>query len=118
MLIIIDATVHYYGGGTGPVYNVTCQTSETNPSDCNLIITPSSCHHSMDVGVKCLPFTDACAVPVNEMSTSNRQPPTTTETPQPSDGATTESSITQSRDMSTSETLGALRSLVYWQLLQ
>ncbi|XP_064397403.1 neurotrypsin-like isoform X3 [Halichondria panicea] len=98
--------------GIGPVYNVSCQMPETDTSDCNLIITPSSCHHSMDVGVKCLPFTDACAVSVNEMSTSNRQPPTTTETPQPSDGATTESSITQSTAVSTSGTLGALIGLL------
>ncbi len=27
----------------------------------------SSCAHSMDVGVKCLPFTDACAVRVNKV---------------------------------------------------
>ncbi len=63
-ILIIDATVHYFGGGTGSVYNMSCQTSETDPSDCNLIITPSSCHHSMDVGVKCLAFADACAVSV------------------------------------------------------
>ena len=63
-ILIIDATVQYYGEGTGSVYNMSCQTSETDPSNCNLIITPSSCTHSMDVGVKCLAFTDACAVPV------------------------------------------------------
>ena len=40
----------------------------------------------MDVGVKCFSFTDACAVPVTEMSTNKTQPPTNT---QPSDGATT-----------------------------
>ncbi len=45
---------------------MSCQTSETDPSDNNLIITPSSCHHSMDVGVKCLPFTDACADLLNK----------------------------------------------------
>ena len=49
----------------------------------------------MDVGVKCLPFTDA-----------------STETSQPSYGATTESSITQSTVMSTSGTLGALVGLL------
>ncbi len=84
----------------------------------------------MDVGVKCLPFTDACAVPVNdvitptpqtstigkctpanthgdgnEMSTSNRQPPTSAVSSQPSDG---KSSNTQSTVMSTSVILGAL----------
>ena len=129
---------------------------------------PSSCDHSMDVGVRCLPFTDAYADLVNEvitnletttacscqqctpptiaectpastegdgndyeMTTSNTQPTisiessqptmavpvnkvpsTTTETSQPSDGATTESSITQSTVMSTSGTLGALIGLL------
>ena len=66
----------------------------------------------MDVGVKCLPFTDACAVPVTDMTTNNRQPPTSTETSPPSDGATTESSNTQRTVMSTSVTLGALIGLL------
>ncbi len=74
MLIIIDATLHHFGGGTGPVYNVTCQMPETDTSDCNLVITPSSCHHSMDVGVKCLPFTDACADLVNQVITTVETP--------------------------------------------
>ncbi len=109
----------------------------------------------MDVGVRCLPFTDACAVPVNEviatvetptacncqqpttstpptpiptigrctpanipgdgngneMSTS-KQPAISTETPQPNNGTTTESSISQSTVMSTSGTLGALIGLL------
>ncbi len=46
---------------------MTCQT-KTDTSDCNLIITQSSCAHSMDVGVKCLPFTNACADLVNATS--------------------------------------------------
>ncbi len=157
MLIITDSTVHYFGGGTGPVRDVTCQMLETETSDCNLIITPSSCTHSMDVGVRCLPFTDACAdlvnevittvetttacncqqpttstpmiaecTPastegdgnVNEMTTSNKQPietsqPTiSTKTSQPSNGATRESSNTQSTVMSTSGTLGILIGLL------
>ncbi len=61
------------------------------------VITPAPlrCNHSMDVGVRCLPFiqVDACAVP--------------------SQGATTESSITQGTVMSTSGTLvGALIGLL------
>ncbi len=62
--------------------------------ECIPIITtaPSSCNHSMDVGVKCLPFNNACAVPVTEMTTNNKQLPISTETSQPSDGATCESS--------------------------
>ncbi len=75
MLIIIDATLHHFGGGTGPVYNVACQMPETDTSDCNLIITQSSCHHSMDVGVKCLAFTDACADLVNQVITTVETPP-------------------------------------------
>ncbi len=75
MLIIIDSTFYYFGGGTGPVRDVACQVTETDPSDCNLIITPSSCYHSMDVGVKCLPFIDACAVVVNKLLTTVETPP-------------------------------------------
>ncbi len=67
----------------------------------------------MDVGVKCLPFNNACAVPVTEMTTNNRQLPISTETSQPSDGATTESSINQGIVMSTSGTyIGALIGLL------
>ncbi len=73
-------------------------------NDISNCIQESSCAHSIDVGVKCLPFTDACAVPVTEMLTNNGQPVPS----QPSDGATRESSITQSTVMSTSGTLGAL----------
>ncbi len=101
--------------------------------------------------MKCLPFTDACGVPVNqvittvepstayncqrctptptisectpcastegdndgnEMSTSSKQTTISTETSQPSDGATTESSITQSTVMNTSGTSGALIDLL------
>ncbi len=39
-------------------------------SDISNCIQESSCAHSMDVGVKCLPFTDACAVPVDEVITT------------------------------------------------
>ncbi len=73
-------------------------------SDISNCIQESSCNHSMDVGVKCLPSTDA--------STSNKQPPISIETLQPSNGPTTESSITQSTVMSTSGTLGALIGLL------
>ena len=38
-------------------------------SDISNCIQESSCAHSMDVGVKCLPFTDACGVPVNKVIT-------------------------------------------------
>ncbi len=112
------------------MYN--CPTINSDISNC---IQESSCAHSMDVGVKCLPFTDAGAVPVNEvitptpqtstigkctpanthsdgneMSTSNRQPPTSAVSSQPpSDG---KSSNTQSTVMSTSVTLGALIGLL------
>ncbi len=123
-------------------------------SDITNCIQESSCAHSMDVGVKCLPFTDACALPVDEvitnvetttacncqqpttpppptsiiaectpastggdvnvseMSASNKQPPISIETSQPSDGATTESSISQSTVMSTSGTIGVLIGLL------
>ncbi len=36
-------------------------------SDISNCIQESSCAHSMDVGMKCLPFTDACAVRVNKV---------------------------------------------------
>ncbi len=39
-------------------------------SDISNCIQESSCAHSMDAGVKCLPFTDACAVPVNQVVTT------------------------------------------------
>ena len=35
-------------------------------SDISNCIQESSCAHSMDVGVKCLPFTDACAYLLNK----------------------------------------------------
>ena len=109
-------------------------------SDISNCIQESSRAHSMDVGVKCLPFTDACAVPVNEvitrtvcnsqqstpptpastggdgnvneMTTNNGQTTISTNISQQSDGTTTESSITQSTIMSTSGTLGALIGLL------
>ncbi len=144
-LLLIDATALNFGKGTGPVYDMSCQMPETDK--CNLIITQSSCAHSMDVGVRCLPFTDACPVPVSELTATTppcncQQPTTPTQTPtsmlakcitstegdgnemstnrqpmstktsQPSDGATTESSISQSTVMITSGTLGALIGLL------
>ncbi len=104
-------------------------------SDISNCVQESSCDHSMDVRVKCLPLNDAGTVsdtvttacnfqqptsPVttstgineNATTTINRQPPISTETSQPSDGASTESSITQSTVMSTSGTLGALIGLL------
>ena len=48
----------------------------------------------------------------NEMTTNNEQPTISTKTSQPSDGATCESSISQSTVMSTSVTLGALIGLL------
>ena len=119
-------------------------------SDISNCIQESSCTHSMDVGVKCLPFTDACAVPVDEVITPVETPPAcncqqcttptptstigkctpasaegdgnvnevttnntiSTETSQPSDGAITECSNTQSTVMSTIGTLGALIGLL------
>ncbi len=149
--IHIDATVSNFGEGSGPSYDITCPSTRSDDQECIPAITTSSCPHSMDVGVKCLPFTDACAdlvneVPttiettpacncqqctiptqmiaecipastggdgnVDEMTNNNTQPPTSTETSQPSDGATTESSISQSTVMSTSVTLGALIGLL------
>ncbi len=56
------------------------------------------------------PSQPTMAVPV--IITKNTQPPTITETSLPSDGATTESSISQSTVMSTSGTLGALIGLL------
>ena len=125
----------------------------SDANECIPIITIalSRCDHSMDVGVRCLPFTDASVVPVNEiittatvcncqqdttptpmstlakctptstegddndyeLSTNNRQPTATTETSHPSEGATTEGSITQSTaTLSTSGILGALVGLL------
>ncbi len=40
-------------------------------SDISNCIQKSSCAHSIDVGVKCLPFTDACAVLVNQVITTS-----------------------------------------------
>ncbi len=108
-------------------------------SDISNCIQESSCAHSKDVGVKCLPFTDACAVPVDEVITNvetiagcNCQqctpptPPVPTSTigkctPASTEGdgneittntSKPESSITQSTAMSTSGTLGALIGLL------
>ncbi len=94
------------------MYTYNCLTSDSDISNCIQYIQESSCSHSMDVGVKCFSFTDACAVPVTAMTTNNRQPTTITETSQPNNGTTTESSITQSTVMSTSGTLGALIGLL------
>ncbi len=152
--ILIDTTLSNFGEGSGPLYNITCPSMGSDDLECIPIITtaPSSCAHSMDVGVKCLPFADVCQVldsevivrvtayncqqpttptptptptstlakctPTgserdgNEMTTNNRKPTISTKTSQPSDGATTESSITQSTVMSTSVTLGALIGLL------
>ncbi len=132
-----DATLHQFNGGTGSVYTYNCTAMDSDISNC---IQESSCAHSMDVGVKCLPFTDACGVPVNkvitrtvcnchqstpptptstggdgnvnETTTNNGQTTISTETSQPSDGASTESSISQSTVMSISGTLGALIGLL------
>ncbi len=76
------------------MYN--CPTIDSDISDC---IQESSCDHSMDVRVKCLPLNDAGAVT------------TSIEPPQPNNG-TCESSITQSTVMSTSVILGALIGLL------
>ncbi len=105
-------------------------------SDIPNCIQESSCAHSMDVGVKCLPFTDACAVPINEAITNVETPPAcncqqcTPPTPTSTTGKCTpagaegdgnemttntskpESSITQRTAMSTSGTLGALIGLL------
>ncbi|XP_064397348.1 deleted in malignant brain tumors 1 protein-like isoform X2 [Halichondria panicea] len=86
------ATLHQFNEGAASVHTYNCTTMDSDISNC---IQEFSCTHSMDVGVKCLPFTDA-----------------STETSQPSYGATTESSITQSTVMSTSGTLGALVGLL------
>ena len=85
---------------------------ETNTSGCNLEVTTSSCAHSTDVGVKCLPFTDTCANLENEVITAEETPTVCAVPSQPSDGATTESSVTQSTVTSTSGTLGALIGLL------
>ena len=140
----IDATLSNFGEGSGPLCDITCPSTGSNDQECILIITsaPSRCNHLMDVGVRCLPFTDACAVSVNEIIvtvtaqqpptptptpmiakciltsteqdgnvhkiiTNNKQPITVTETPQPNNGASTESSI-----KSTIVTLGALIGLL------
>ena len=105
---ITDATLHQFNGGAGSVYTYNCTTMDSDISNC---IQESSCAHSIDVGVKCLPFTDACAVPVTEMLTNNGQPISSVPS-QPSDGAITESSISQSTVTSTSVTLGALIGLL------
>ncbi len=75
------------------MYNITCPSTGSDDQECipRIATAPSSCNHSMDVGVKCLPFNNACAVPVTEMTSNNRQPPISTETSGPSDGATCES---------------------------
>ncbi len=109
LLLLIDATAQNFGEGTGRVYDMSCLTTDTDTSDCNLIITPSSCH-SMDVGVRCLPFTDAEVIITTPPC--NCQQTMSTKTSQPSDGATTESSISHSTVMSTSVTLGALIGLL------
>ena len=89
---ITDATIHRLSEGAGLVYTYNCPTMDSDISKC---VQESFCAHSMDVRVKCLPFTDTSSVPS-----------------QPSDGATTESSVTQSTVMSTSGTLGALIGLL------
>ncbi|XP_064397361.1 soluble scavenger receptor cysteine-rich domain-containing protein SSC5D-like [Halichondria panicea] len=144
------ATLSNFGEGSGPLYDITCPSTGSEDQECIPMIrsAPSSCTHSMDVGVRCLPFTDACAVPINEVTvtttaqqpptptppsstltiakstttsiegdvsevtTNDKQPSTSTKTSQPSDGITTNSSITQSTAMSTSVTLGALIGLL------
>ncbi|XP_064397940.1 scavenger receptor cysteine-rich domain superfamily protein-like [Halichondria panicea] len=142
----LNATLSNFGEGSGPLCDITCPSTGSNDQECILIITsaPSRCNHLMDVGVRCLPFTDACAVSVNEIIvtvtaqqpptptlkpmstiakciltsteqdgnvnkiiTNNKQPITVTETPQPNNGASTESSI-----KSTIVTLGALIGLL------
>ncbi|XP_064397364.1 neurotrypsin-like isoform X2 [Halichondria panicea] len=59
-----NATLHQFNGGAGSVYTYNCTTIDSDISNC---IQESSCAHSMDAGVKCLPFTDACAVPVDKV---------------------------------------------------
>ncbi|XP_064397907.1 deleted in malignant brain tumors 1 protein-like isoform X2 [Halichondria panicea] len=147
----LNATISNFGEGSGPLYDITCRNTESDDHECTPIITsaPSRCSHSMDVGVRCLPFIDVCPVPVNEiivtvtaydcqqlptptptptstiakctpmstvseqgsnvneMTTNDRQSMIVTETPQPNNGATTDSSI-----KNTSGTLGALIGLL------
>ncbi len=67
----VDATLHQFNGGTGSVYTLNCTTMDSDISNC---IQESSCAHSMDVGVRCLPFTDAGAVSVNEVITTVETP--------------------------------------------
>ena len=59
--ILIDATLSYFGEGSGPLYNIECPSTGKDDQECLLIITTasSSCAH---VGVKCLLFTDVGAV--------------------------------------------------------
>ncbi len=92
--------------------NQVITTVETPPA-CNcqqptiLVPTPTS------IIAECAPATTEGDDNVNEMSTNNKQPTIISiETSQPSDGATTESSISQSTVMSTSVTLGALIGLL------
>ena len=60
--ILIDATLSYFGEGSGPLYNIECPSTGKDDQECLLIITTasSSCAH---VGVKCLPFTDVSSQP-------------------------------------------------------
>ncbi len=81
------------------------------PPACNCQQPPTSTPPTSTIG-KCTPASTEGDSNVNEMSASNKQPPINTETSQRSDGATTESSISQSTVMSTSGTLGALIGLL------
>ncbi|XP_064397919.1 neurotrypsin-like isoform X4 [Halichondria panicea] len=70
----LNATFSNFGEGSGPLYNITCPSTGSDDQECVPIITsaPSRCNHSMDVGVRCLPFTDACEVPSQGVSSTTR----------------------------------------------
>ena len=43
------------------MYNLTCPSSESDPSDCTATPAPASCDHFMDLGVRCLSHHEVCA---------------------------------------------------------
>ena len=83
-------------------------TNVETPTACNCQQPPTPTPITTPTIAKCNPASTEGNSNVNEMSASNKQPPISTETSPPTDGATTESSVTQSTVMSTSGTLGAL----------
>ncbi len=78
--MLIDATIKNFEEGSGPLYDITCPSTGSDDQECVPIIisAPLRCNHSMDVGVRCLPFTDACEVPSQGVSSTTQSTVTST----------------------------------------